>query len=161
MRRKHKRKPHRVASTGYALDGNPVRIAIARKDIKDFTRDLQIKAFIMEEGEDATDNLADLGKFIGMAAEGERMLNGVTPRLRVLHGALRNIQDMCLAGYAWKSCFDASLTRAAQDARDFILDHPEHASAALQSAINFEVMIRGHRVKPGTIAGAELYKEAA
>ena len=100
---KHKRKAYRKASAEDTLNGNPVRIAIARKDIKDFTRDLQIKSFIMEDGEEATDNLADLGKFIGMAAEGERMLNGASQQLRVLHGALRNVQDMCLAGYAWKT----------------------------------------------------------
>lgn len=161
MRRKHKRKPRDNARSVDVLDRNPVRIAIARKDIKDFTRDLQIKSFIMEDGEEATDNLADLGKFIGMAAEGERMLNGMTQQLRVLHGALRNVQDMCLAGYAWKTCFDASMTRAVQLARDFILAHPDHASAAMRSAINFEIMIRRHQVKPGTIAGAEIYQEAA
>ena len=137
---------------------HPVTIAIAMRDIEVFANDISTRAYILADGSDATNVLARLAEFIGMAAEGERMANGPSLRLRLLHGALRNIQGMCLAGYTWNAAFAVSMDRAMQNALKVITELPSHCAQARLDAQYFADLIRAHKVTPNVIQGPELYQ---
>ncbi len=151
-------KKHRPKDDGFLRVSNPVTIAIAKRDIQAFATDISTRAYILADGSDATNVLARLAEFIGMAAEGERMANGASLRMKLLHGALRNIQGMCLAGYTWNAAFAVSMDRAMQNALAVITELPTHCSHARHDAAYFADLIRAHKVTPNVIQGAELYE---
>ena len=139
---------------------NPVAIAMAKRDIKVFASDVSMRAYLIADNSDATGLLSRLAEFIGMAAEGERLANGFTPRMKVLHGALRNVQGMCLAGYRWNSAFAGSMDKAMQLAIEVVHEKPDHSAAAIPSARHFSNLILNHKVTQGVIAGAEIYQDS-
>lgn len=151
-------KKHRPLAAEHVRVAHPVTIAIATRDIQVFANDISTRAYILADGSDATNVLARLAEFIGLAAEGERMANGPTLRMKLLHGALRNIQGMCLAGYTWNSAFAVSMDRAMQNALTVITELPSHCALARRDAEFFSDLIRAHKVTPQTIQGPELYE---
>lgn len=133
---------------------NPVHGAVVRAKLNSAVRDLKIGFLIAETGDDATDNLAELALVLtpicvgGMAQHGREQ-----PWVRVLHGALRTLQAMCLNDYRW----DRTYAPALENALDLALAHMPSIEtrflvAATQQGYNFADLIKAHQVTPNTVA---------
>ncbi len=145
------------------LSRNPIGNAIAMHEgkarIAEYERNVTLNLYLQPAGEDATPLLCKLGWVIGLATEAERIAAGLTPRMRMLHGGLRHIQQICLSGYVWPDGPRAGLDAQVQAAVQVLRDHPNHALAMMQGADVFEAQIRDHLVTPDSIAGAEVYQQ--
>lgn len=147
-----------------ALHSNPVARAVHRaehertkaKANEEFCSQIlttRIKAMSADHGSDATELLASLAVAIGTPCEaGAREFGRDHPWVRQLHGALRTIQAMCLAGYRWDSTLAHALDRAIEVAiehQDAIND--ETFTAAWLEANGFAGEILRHEVKHNSV----------
>lgn len=141
------------------VERNPVKVAIAKARIAQEMRKVQIELYLQVPGQDATLCLAHLGWILGMGCEVERLAQGVTRRLRLIHGALRHVHDMCMRGYRWREVnplvFDAAVTLA----HEAFMEAPHLAMHVLQGVEEFGQAIRKHAVRPDHVAGAEFYQD--
>lgn len=139
---------------------NPVAVALAKQRMAAALRDAQIEVLLAAHGEDATVTLAAIGWQIGLAAQ---VAVNVYPlddlRVRRLHGALRTVHQLCIAGYRWDAAHALALDQALAEAHAVLLAHPVHGQAAVPYANHFAGLIKAHRVQPDTIVGAELYHQ--
>lgn len=107
-----------------ALHSNPIFKAVrskreaeeAAETAAEFNSQLlstRIKLLSADHGTDATDLLACLAVVIGTPCQaGASQYGHDLPWVRQLHGALRTIQAMCLAGYTWQAQHALALDRA-------------------------------------------------
>lgn len=141
---------------------NPINNAIAMSEgkarIAEYRRNVALNLYLQPAGEDATQLLCRLGWVIGLATEAENAAAGPTPRMRMLHGGLRHIQQICLSGYVWPEGPRTGLDAQLQAAVQVLQDHPQHALAMMEGADVFEAQIRDHLVTPESVAGAEVYQ---
>lgn len=140
---------------------NMVRVAIGKQQIAQYFRHVNVGLFATADGSDGTRLLANLGWVIGLAAETERYVHGATQDLRLLHGACRNIQMLCMRGYLWDAQFGGSLDVALALARNTLAAHPYEASRLIDGANYLRHRIETHQVDESDIAGIEFYQEAA
>lgn len=145
------------------IERNPIGNAIAMREgqarIDEYQRNVALNLYLQPAGEDATALLSRLGWLIGLATEAERIAVGLTPRMRMLHGGLRHIQQICLNGYVWPEGSRAGLDAQLQTAVQVLKDHPQHVLAMIEGANVFEAQIRNHQVTPESVAGAEVYQQ--
>ncbi len=140
---------------------NPVRAAIGKQQIAQYFRHINVGLFATADGSDGTKLLANLGWVIGLAAETERYVHGVTHDLKVLHGACRNIQMLCMRGYLWDDQFGASLDVALALSRKTLAEYPYQASRLIDGANYLRHRVETHTVDETDIAGIDFYKDAA
>lgn len=147
------------------LERNPVANAIAMQQglqrIQQYHRNVAINLYVQPAGDDATALLCKLGWVIGLATEAERAAAGFTPRMRMLHGGLRHIQQICLSGYRWPDHARAGFDAQLQAAVETLQEHPQHALAMMEGADVLEAQIRQHKVTADSVAGAEIYQQEA
>lgn len=149
------------ARKGAAAQRNLVRASISKTWIEQYFRHIAIGLFGIADGSDATKLLANLGLVIGLAAETERIVEGQTQNLRLLHGACRNVQMLCIKGYRWDAQFASSMDHALSLARQTLSKHPDVAATMLSGANYFHSRILAHKVDHTDISGADVYQEAA
>jgi hypothetical protein len=105
--------------------------------------------------------LASLGWMIGLGASVAHSVDPGSILARRLHGALRTVQGMCLAGYTWRSSNAPALELAAVDSHELLLAHAEIALAARPEANYLRDRICSRTVSAADVAGAELYQATA
>lgn len=82
----------------------------ADAEFKSLILTTRIKILTMNDGIDATEMLASLTVVVGTVCEaGAQQFGRELPWVRQLHGALRTVLAMCLAGYKWQSQYAAAL----------------------------------------------------
>lgn len=114
----------------------------------------RIKILTMDDGADATEILASLAVIVGTVCEaGSRQFGRELPWVRQLHGALRTVLAMCLAGYKWQSKYAAALDCAVGVAAQ---DRPELDvrifTNAWDGARGLADIIFAHQVCAGDVA---------
>jgi hypothetical protein len=158
MRKANRAMKHRFVGVNLHL-ANPVAKPYGVAEIGQHIRTLRVQVYVQPDGAECTAVLARLAWILGMAAEAELAANGPTPALRKLHGALRTVQGMCLAGYRWNVPAPAGLELALVKAEAVLLAHPLHAAAAMPGAQYLFQRIEAHQVTPEDVAGAEIYND--
>lgn len=124
---------------------------------------VQIEVYALQDGEHCTGALAHIGWVL--AAGAMTALNSTNdPKdvsLRRMHGALRSVHAMCLAGYRWRAELAPAIDAAAAEAHALMLKHPEVAQRSTSSADHYAALIRTQKVKPEHVKGSEVYAELA
>jgi hypothetical protein len=107
--------------------------------------------------------LSHLAWLIGMGAELGFRLQPAGPEARRLHGALRQVVDLCLQGrgYTWRTEHAVPLERAAADSHELLLAHAEIALQMLPGADYLSNRVRSRTLIREDVAGAEIYRAAA
>jgi len=140
------------------LDRNPIKAAISRNNILCHVRTVRIELHLQEVGTDATPCLAHLGWLLGLAAEVEHAALGITQRLRVVHGALRQVHAMCLSGYAWGLDTVSGMDHAITQAHEALMANPHYAAGFMPGVTDLAESIRSHTVRADQVMGAEIYQ---
>jgi len=98
--------------------------------------------------------LAKLSVIIGTPCEaGARTVGRSAPWVRQLHGALRSVQAMCLAGYKWNASFAPALERAIDLAEEHQNGLPVDVfTKAWIEANGMATLVLAHRVDAETVA---------
>lgn len=143
------------------IQKNPIRAAIGKVQIEQYFRHIRLGMFGIANGSDATRLLSHIGWVVGLAAETERFTRGITQNLRLLHGACRNVQMLCMRGYTWDDQFALSFENAVSLARATLDDRPHIAAQLIHGANYFQQRIQNHAVDESDISGADVYQEAA
>lgn len=154
MKRQHRSYPNRTLAHAH-----PVARAIAKKRIRAHMTDIGVHVFLAEHGADETALLAHLGWMIGLGAETALHALGDGPTLRRLHGAARQIQALCLAGYHWDAEQAEPLYQAAKLGVEVLIEHDAIAAHYMPGADTFAERIRNHLVDASDITGAEVYRD--
>lgn len=154
----HKRHMQALASNpvarAYQRAGTQSDQQRAQAEFADQLLTTRITMLSTQDGDDATELLARLAVVIGTPCEaGARQYGHTYPWVRHLHGALRTIQAMCLAGYRWQAQYALALDRAVQIAAE---DHHELDAAtftqAWVEANGLASNILRHSITPDAIA---------
>ena len=156
---KHGRKPD-----AYDKLNNPVARAVARKRIDKMAdvfaeqmtsliSSTRILLYMAQDGEDATELLAQLLEIIGPMCECGARQWPDAPWVKQLHGQLRTIESMCLSGYRWNSEYADAMDRAVELAVEVRPDlDVEIFSESWQGAVVFAKLIRKHLFCKGIIS---------
>lgn len=138
---------------------NPVAVALAKSRMAKVLRDQQIEVLLAVDGEESTSMLAAIGWQLGAGAQvAVNVYDMQAPAVRRLHGALRTVHQLCLAGYRWDAAHALAIDAALAESHQVLLAHPVHGQAAIPAANHFATLIKAHQVQPDTIVGAELYR---
>lgn len=134
---------------------NPVAKAIAVRQIHQHLRNIQTLAYVLDDGEDAADQLGHMAWIIGLGTEVAFAVQH--PRTRMLHGALRTVHAMALAGYRWQAAQAPVVDAALGESATLITTHADIAWTMLAGA-----ELLAHRISTRTthrddVAGAEIY----
>jgi hypothetical protein len=160
---------HRQASQHkrrmWALDHNPVVQAYrkaghaasktqAEEEFADLVLTTRITLLSVQDGDDATEVLSNLALIIGTPCEaGARQYGRTYPWVRHLHGALRTIHAMCLAGYRWQAQYALALDRAIEIATEPQHDiEPDTFAEAWVEATSLAASILTHSVAHDAIS---------
>lgn len=132
----------------------------AMADMRSALVEVQLTMFGLPDG-DRTDRAVHLlshpAWLIGMGAELAHAMAPAGSDARRLHGALRQVVDLCLRGYAWRTEYAPALERAAADSHALLLAQPEQAIALMPGAQYLSDRVRSRTVTRADVAGAELY----
>ena len=114
-----------------------------------------------DHGQDATELLASVAVCIGGACQlaASLELYQTDARVRMLHGALRTVQAMCLAGYKWQSEYAHALNAAIVTAQALLADlkaTPEQILQAARDAEGFADEIMQHAVRVDSVFGGNV-----
>lgn len=113
----------------------------------------RLQLWILQDGDDATTMLAKLSVIIGTPCEAGARTVGRSAWVRQLHGALRCVQAMCLAGYKWNASFAPALERAIDLAEEHQNGLPLATFAqAWVEANGMASLVLAHRVDAETVA---------
>ena len=150
------------------LAANPIARAvhIARVDetYRDKTTTSRIDMFMRTDGTDATDLLATLAVVIGSTCQLAAILGHYEAdhRVKLLHGALRTIQMMCLqGGYKWQAAYAPALCNAMDIADQLgrsLRGTPEQVAQAAADAEWFADQITQHTITPDAVLTHERAK---
>lgn len=100
------------------LAANPIARAMRIRKVDEAYKDKsmvsRVDMFMRTDGEDATDLLAAVAVVVGSVCQLAATLGmyDTHSQVRLLHGALRTIQQMCLQGYKWQSAYAPALCNA-------------------------------------------------
>jgi len=138
---------------------NPVAKAIAARQITQHLRQIQVLTYLLQDGEECADQLAHMAWVIGLGCEVAFKTNH--PRARYLHGALRTVHAMALAGYRWQGHAAPQVDTALSESDTLITKHAEIAWTMVAGAEWLAHRITTRTTLPGDVAGAELYAPTA
>ena len=156
-----------------SLMRNPIAAAYARqhtertrtqadKEFQSQLLDTRIKMLSADHGSDATELLAALSVVIGTPCQCGMSQFGHLPWVGQLHGALRTIQAMCLAGYRWNSQYALALDRAVELAS---IERPELEPNAFTEAWvlanHMAALVLNHSIDAHTVADSVADRAAA
>lgn len=111
------------------------------------------------ETEAAHDLLVNLAWQIGLGAEIAAAIEPGSVRAKRLHGALRTVVDLCLAGYVWRAAFADALDQAATESAQLTADHPRIWPQRRAGPDLLAAAVQQRRVTADMVAGAELYRD--
>lgn len=136
----------------------------AHEELRSALIEVQLHLYGLPDGDrspQALHLLSHLAWLIGMGAELAHALNPGGPEARRLHGALRQVLDLCLMGrgYTWRSEFAPVLERAAMDSHALLLARPELAVQMIPGANYLSNRVRSRSLTADDVAGAEIYRE--
>jgi hypothetical protein len=153
VKRKHASKGNPVARLFHRLDLEAQGVDYARA-LQKLATSIKLRMFAFDDGADATDLLADLMETIGPTTETFAQQYGAhVPKTRQLHGALRTVQAMCLAGYKWDARYAESLDVALDMAFEIPKDlDPFVFADSLNASQGLAQVIRDHTLKDDDIA---------
>lgn len=135
---------------------NPVAKAIAVRKIKQHLRGIQTLAYLLQDEEDAADELAHMAWILGLGTEVAFALRDDV-QAKPLHGALRTVHGMALAGYRWQASVAPVVDTQLGVAERLINGHADIAWTMLAGAEWIAHRISTRTTAYGDIAGAELY----
>lgn len=130
--------------------------------LADTLNQVSIWAYGLPDGdssEKALELLANLGWCIGLGATIAVRLDPASPQARRLHGALRTVHAMCLAGYRWRSEMAAPMDAAAREANALTMANGDLARQWKDEAYWLTERIKTRSVQAADVAGAEVYRE--
>lgn len=128
----------------------------ARAELASQITKTRLQLYSMAHGQDATEMIAQLMVAIGTPCEAGAQTPGIgraAPWVRQLHGALRTLQSMCMAGYRWDSVTAHALDRAievAEEERDGI--SVETFARAWVEANGLAAIVLAHQIDHRSIA---------
>jgi len=134
---------------------NPVAKAIAVRQIQQHLRNIQTLAYVLDDGEDAPDQLGHMAWIIGLGAEVAFAVQ--SPHARRLHGALRTVHAMALGGYRWQAQQAPVVDAALGESAALITGHADIAWTMLAGAEWIAHRISTRTTRADDVAGAELY----
>ena len=145
-------------------NSNPVTRAIERariekmadefaKKMTDLISSTRMLLYMAQDGEDATELLAQLMEIIGPMCECGARQWPDQPWVRQLHGQLRSIEAMCLDGYKWEYQYANAMDRAVELATEVRpgLD-VDVFTEAWQASVGIAKLIRTHKFHKGIIS---------
>lgn len=138
--------------------------AHGQAELADTLNQVSIWAYGLPDGDNsdkALELLANLGWCIGLGATIAVRLDPASPQARRLHGALRTVHAMCLAGYRWRSEMAAPMDAAAREASALTIANGDLARQWKDEAYWLTERIKTRRVQATDVAGAEVYREVA
>lgn len=138
---------------------HPVARPYARLNLTDARNEIKIHLYTHADGADATKLLANLAWFLALALKLEACVKGDTARMRRIHGALRNVQAMCLAGYTWSSVLAGAMDIALIAADQAVDELETWCDIGLNDAQTLHDMVMAHVIKPDSVMGPELYEQ--
>jgi hypothetical protein len=109
--------------------------------------------YAAQDGEDATELLAQLMEIIGPMTECGAQQWPDQPWVRQLHGQLRSVESMCLAGYKWNYQYANAMDRAVELATEIRpgLD-VDVFTEAWKCSVGVAKLIRTHKFHKGIIS---------
>jgi hypothetical protein len=136
---------------------HPVERALIMRDLKSTHTRISVQMLMTQHGEPSADLLSEVAYCIGVVAQ--TMVQVVdyhsTPWLRQLHGALRQIQSLCLHNdYRWDGDVALALQRALEVANEHLpqaLSHQALAFAGMLEARKLRETILTKQLKPDAI----------
>jgi len=131
-------------------------------ELDDTLNQISIWAYGLPDGDTtprALELLANLGWCIGLGATIAIKLDPQDPQARRLHGALRAVHAMCMAGYRWRSAQAAAMDKAAREANALTMANPDMARRHTADAYWLTERIKTRRVQASDVAGAEVYAQ--
>lgn len=91
------------------------RMQQAEQEFQSQLATTRLRIMMAEDGEDATTLLAALAVVIGTPCEAMSRVHGRTQEVRIMHGALRTVVDLCVSNhYRWRSEFAQALDTATE-----------------------------------------------
>ena len=132
---------------------HPVKKAIMRDKLRSMLTTMRVKMYLMNEGEDATDVLVELGSTVAVVAIGAYIALPQEPWVNQLRGALNTIQSMCLDKYRWNPLYAAPLNNAVDIAIAKLGSVPLDALAVgAEQGMLYAALIKSHQVTKETPA---------
>lgn len=131
----------------------------ALRVMKGYLTDINIQAYLTEDGAMATELLCSLARIIGVGAEIGMCTDKHSHNTRRMHAALRTIAGMSIDGNRWKSAQARGLHEAAVLGLETLEKYPVIGVAMLPGAIEFSENIKAGTVRMDAIAGPEIYQE--
>lgn len=132
---------------------NPVGLAFAKQTLVSSARDIKIELYLRDDGDDCTGMLANLAILIGTACSAGAAIEDRPAWVRQLHGALRTVQHLCMAGYKWQPEYAHAFSRALEIAESKVMTLPVDALfKALHEAHWFSDRIERHVIDGQEIA---------
>jgi hypothetical protein len=143
----------RKRAAGHGLR-NPWMRAAAEREFQQQLTESRLHLWILQDGDDATTMLAKLSVIIGTPCEaGAHTVGRSAAWVRQLHGALRCVQAMCLAGYKWNASFAPALERAMDLAEEHQNALPVDVfTKAWIEANGMATLVLAHQVDAETVA---------
>lgn len=131
-------------------------------ELADTLNQISIWAYGLPDGDTtprALELLANLGWCIGLGATIAIKLDPDDPQARRLHGALRAVHSMCMAGYRWRSAQAAAMDKAAREANAVTMANTDMAKRHADDAYWLTARIKTRTVAATDVAGAEVYAQ--
>lgn len=139
---------------------NPVAKSIAVRKIQQHLRGIQTLAYLMQDGEDAADELAHMAWILGLGAEVAFSIDDEA-QARPLHIALRTVHGLALDGYRWRASVAPLVDVQLGVAERLINRHADIAWTMLGGAEWLAHRITTRTTRHDDVAGAELYAQPA
>lgn len=138
------------------------RAAHNQAELADTLNQIAIWAHGLPDGDAsprALELLTNLGWCIGLGASVAANVEPGSALARRLHGALRSVHALCLAGYRWRTEHATALEAAAREANAVTMANPDLAQQLTPEAFWLSGRIRARAVAAGDVAGAEVYRQ--
>lgn len=137
---------------------NMVAKAITKAQFTAHLQRVRTRIFALADGEQDLPFLADLAFIVGLGAEISAHVTPGAPDARRLHGALRQIVQICAAGGHWQIDQVNPLYDAAKASQALVFANPVLAQQLTPGANHLAGLIQAGTVQLDNVAGAELYQ---
>jgi hypothetical protein len=88
---------------------------------------VSIRILMAQDGEDCAELLGDIAYIVGTGCQAGAAHVGREPWVRTLHGTLRQIIDLCLSGYQWRTDYAMGLQRSIEIVTEHLPGMPAQA----------------------------------
>lgn len=153
-------KHQRVARAAKVHQPTARKVALA--EMKDALIESQITLFGMADGDDsdkAVKLLSHLAWLLAIGVQLAQRKDLCSVESRRLHGALRQVVDLCLQGYRWRTQFAPMFETAAADCHRLMLEDEALALRFQPDADYICARIKMRAVAATDVAGAEIYAQ--